>query len=200
MEAQQQLALETDIGITPSLEMGAHEALWVRNNATAKSVFEKLSSAANNMPSSLVPLGEAINAKEKVLTTIQKAKISNFGYRVKGTADYPLNLWDSERPSAILYYQGICERIYRKSVAVVGTRNPSNEGEKRTKQLVKKLLDDNYTIMSGLAKGIDAVAHETAIEAGGETIAVLGTPISEQYPRENEALQKQIAQNHLVVS
>jgi DNA processing protein len=62
------------------------------------------------------------------------------------------------------------------------------------------LVADGYTIVSGLARGIDTVAHKTAIDAGGFTVAVLGTPITEHYPPENRDLQQFIADKHLVVS
>jgi DNA processing protein len=77
---------------------------------------------------------------------------------------------------------------------------PSDDGIKRTRKLVRQLVDDNHTIYSGLAKGVDTVAHTTAIEAGGRTVAVLGTPITESYPDENAALQERIASEFLIVS
>jgi DNA protecting protein DprA len=83
---------------------------------------------------------------------------------------------------------------------VVGTRAPSPEGIKRTIKLVSALVKDGYTIMSGLAKGIDTVAHTTAIEQNGNTIAVIGTPINECYPMENKKLQDKIAKEHLLIS
>ncbi len=62
------------------------------------------------------------------------------------------------------------------------------------------VLADDFTIVSGLAKGVDATAHTTAIQEGGRTIAVLGTPLSHAYPKENAELQKEIAANHLLIS
>jgi DNA processing protein len=70
----------------------------------------------------------------------------------------------------------------------------------RTKKLVKMLVQDGFTIVSGLAQGIDTVAHETAIEEGGLTIAVIGTPLSHTYPRENAELQHRIMNEFLVIS
>ena len=90
--------------------------------------------------------------------------------------------------------------FYSPSVAVVGTRHPTEQGIRRTQQLVKELVQDNYTVVSGLAKGIDTAAHETAIAHGGKTIAVIGTSILDYYPPENRALQDKIATEYLVVS
>jgi DNA processing protein len=65
---------------------------------------------------------------------------------------------------------------------------------------VRRLVKDCFTIVSGLATGVDTVAHSTAIEAGGLTIAVIGTPLTFAYPRENAELQRQIAKEFLVIS
>jgi DNA processing protein len=66
--------------------------------------------------------------------------------------------------------------------------------------LARELVAANFTVVSGLATGIDATAHRSAIEAGGRTIAVVGTPLGEVYPKENAALQEEIAKNHLLIS
>jgi DNA processing protein len=76
----------------------------------------------------------------------------------------------------------------------------SEEGAARTRKLVKLLVENDFTIVSGLAHGVDTIAHQTAIAAGGRTIAVIGTPISEVYPKENASLQRQIASEFLLVS
>lgn len=90
--------------------------------------------------------------------------------------------------------------IYTPSVAIVGTRHPSEYGLKRARMLARLLVDEGYTIVSGLATGIDTAAHTAAIARGGNTIAVIGTAIDHQYPRENAALQEQIAREHLLIS
>jgi len=85
-------------------------------------------------------------------------------------------------------------------VAVVGTRQVSSEGAARTRKLVRALVEHDFTIVSGLAQGVDTIAHQTAIDCGGRTIAVIGTPISEVYPKENAELQRRIASGYLLVS
>ena len=85
-------------------------------------------------------------------------------------------------------------------MAVVGTREPSEEGRARARKLVKHLVEDNFTVVAGLAKGIDTEVHRTAIELDGRTIAVLGTPLNLRYPRENRELQELLAGHHLVIS
>jgi DNA processing protein len=85
-------------------------------------------------------------------------------------------------------------------VSVVGTRKPSHEGIEFAKRLVKNLVREKVIVMSGLARGIDTVAHTTAIEEGGRTIAVLGTPINVFYPPENKELQLRLMRDHMVIS
>ena len=114
--------------------------------------------------------------------------------------DYPQRLRDATHPVELLYFQGWWDLIDTPSVAVVGTRKPSEDGKRRTRRLVKALLADKFTIVSGLAEGIDTVAQETAIGEGGQTIGVIGTPLGHIYPKSNEKLQKTIAEKFLLIS
>jgi DNA protecting protein DprA len=88
----------------------------------------------------------------------------------------------------------------RKCVSVVGTREVSPEGWQRASQLARKLAAHNVVIVSGLAKGVDTAALSSAIEAGGQTIAVIGTPLSKAYPAENWRLQEEIWRHHLLMT
>jgi DNA processing protein len=85
-------------------------------------------------------------------------------------------------------------------VSVVGSRKASMEGIRRAQVLVRALVGHDIVVVSGLAEGIDRVAHETAIETGGRTIAVIGTPLDQCYPAANRSLQQRIGMDHLVVS
>lgn len=85
-------------------------------------------------------------------------------------------------------------------VAVIGTRKPSAEGIKAASKITRVLVDHEIVVVSGLARGIDTVAHRTAIEHGGKTIAVLGTPLNKFYPAENKPLQELIMREHLAIS
>ncbi|MGH8244753.1 MAG: DNA-processing protein DprA, partial [Steroidobacteraceae bacterium] len=134
------------------------------------------------------------------LGTIRAEGIQHFGIRVHGAGDYPDKLRDAEHPVELLYFQGNWDITSTRCVAVVGTRKPSEDGLRRTAKLARRLANDGFTVASGLAQGIDTAAHTAAIEAGGLTIAVLGTPITSCYPPENRELQKCIANEFLVVS
>jgi len=85
-------------------------------------------------------------------------------------------------------------------ISVVGTREPTRDGIERTRALAATLAKRGITVVSGLAKGVDTAAHTTAIEVGGRTIAVLGTPLDAVYPAENRELQARIVREHLAVS
>lgn len=87
-----------------------------------------------------------------------------------------------------------------RRVAIVGTRTPSPAGLARARRLARELAAAGVVVVSGLARGIDAAAHEGAIGAGGDTIAVIGTPLQTVYPAEHAALQTEIYTKHLLVS
>ncbi len=92
-----------------------------------------------------------------------------------------------KRPEDIehLFYIGDLKLLDMPSVSVVGTREPSQEGKRRAVKVSSQLVKLGYAVMSGLAKGIDRMAHEAALDAGGKTIAVLGVPFHKLYPEEN---------------
>ncbi len=85
-------------------------------------------------------------------------------------------------------------------VSVVGSRKASPEGLRRARLLARALVEHQVIVVSGLAEGVDTAAHQAAIEAGGRTIAVLGTPLDQAYPTGNAALQTLIGREHLLVS
>ena len=90
--------------------------------------------------------------------------------------------------------------VNQKRVAIVGTRHPSPKAIAITKKLTRKFVEDNYVIVSGLAKGIDTISHETAIVHKGKTIAVLPTNFNKIYPKENQELAKKILDGGLLVT
>lgn len=100
-----------------------------------------------------------------------------------------------------LYIKGSMEiPIPGPRVSIIGSRSASQKGLEATQKITKNLVEEKMIIVSGLARGIDTSAHQTAIKIGGQTIAVIGTPLDKVYPRENAQLQEEIMRNHLVVS
>jgi DNA processing protein len=110
---------------------------------------------------------------------------------------YPRLLKEIPDPPSVLYVRGTGSKInLEKTIAVVGTRHVTNYGRQITKKLVTDLVARGYTIVSGLAYGVDAIAHQVAIDAGGKTIAVLGCGIDIIAPAVNTDLYWRIVRGH----
>lgn len=186
--------------ISPLHEASAYEALWAEEGATFKKISDKFKSSANLKPSDLVSDKDIEEHKEKLLEILKRYNINNLGIRLRGTLDYPDKLTDEKDPLELFYFQGLWDLVYSPSVAVVGSRKVSEEGKKRTRKIVKHLVNDGFTIVSGLAEGVDTEAHTTALKLGGRTIGVIGTPLTEFYPRQNRGLQSYIRDNFLLIS
>lgn len=118
--------------------------------------------------------------------------------------DYPQLLLEIPSPPPLLYYRGVVDchenTAQKPSVGIVGTRNPSEYGKRWTRRISAALAQQGFTIVSGLADGIDTEAHYGCLEAGGRTIAVLGTGVDVVYPPRNRDLYQQVMQHGLVVS
>ncbi|NTJ45011.1 DNA-processing protein DprA [Agrobacterium larrymoorei] len=186
--------------ISPRRELGAYEALWLEKGATFRTLAEKFASDPAALPSDFVSNSDATACAEEVMRALKKADIHQFGVRINHAGDYPPKLRDARHPVELLYYQGEWELTETRAVAVVGSREASDEGKRRAARLARELVDRDFTVVSGLAKGIDISAHTAAIERGGKTIAVIGTPLGQAYPRENAEMQKRIAKEYLLIS
>ncbi len=186
--------------ISPYREMGAYEAMWSEVKASFKSIADKFRKHPAAIPSDFVPEETAVEFAKKTVHTLKAAGVEYFGVRVHGAGEYPMKLRVADHPVELLYYQGWWDLVESRSIAVVGTRRPSQQAIARTRSLARKLAGDKFTVVSGLANGIDTVAHRTAIEHGGRTMAVIGTPLSVRYPSENADLQEQIAKDFLVIT
>lgn len=189
-----------DRAISPLMEMGAYEALWDQPGASFKRLAEMFQQRPGAVPSDFVRHDKANEYAEKAIEILSKSEISSFGIRVHGSGEYPIKLRDAKYPIELLYFQGWWDLVETPSIAIVGTREPSDKGVEITRKLTEGLVKMGFTIVSGLAKGIDTVAHSTALKLGGETIGVIGTPLSRCYPKQNCNLQKKLANDHLIVS
>lgn len=186
--------------IDAALEIGAYEALWSEHNASFKTIAEKLRKTPGSRPSDFVPEVEARQVAQRVLEKLRKRTHQRFDVRIHGEWEYPHRLRDALDPVELLYFQGDWDLVSTPAVAVVGTRKPTESGKERAAYLAHKLVQDGFTIVSGLAEGVDTTAHRTSIDAGGRTIAVIGTPLGHVYPKANADLQAEIARNHLLIS
>ncbi|MBI3846689.1 MAG: DNA-processing protein DprA [Planctomycetes bacterium] len=113
----------------------------------------------------------------------------------------PLNEAETRSAPDVLYTRGnlgLLKGTVR--VSVVGSRKPSERGVALARGIARLLVTEKIVVVSGLAEGIDAQAHVESMESGGSTVAVLGTPLSQSYPRANRQLQEQIGDSHLIVT
>jgi DNA processing protein len=195
------MTLSLSTPISPSIEMGAYEALWLEMGTWFKNLAEKFRAHPGALPSDILANPElAMESSRRARDLFSKAGIDRFGVRINGAGEYPLKLRDADYPIELLYFQGLWDVVETRCVAVVGTRHPTREGILRAQSIVKSLAQDKFTIVSGLASGVDTVAHVSAIENNAPTVAVIGTPLSQCYPKENKQLQEYIANNHLLIS
>jgi DNA processing protein len=118
----------------------------------------------------------------------------------RASPEYPSELKDLAHPPRELYAIGHSLALSKPRVAIVGTRNSTAYGERITRTLTRALIRGGVSIVSGMARGIDAAAHRTALEEGGNTVAVLGTGVDVPYPVGHRLLHRTIAEHGLVLS
>ncbi len=140
-------------------------------------------------------------------TSIEAASAEIEGWRRQGMqlltvldARYPENLRAVHDRPPFLFMAGQLEAADARSLAVIGSRRASNEGIRAAQTIAAELAARGYTVVSGLAAGIDTAAHQAALDGGQRTIAVIGTGLLHSYPPENASLQRQIATQCAVVS
>jgi DNA processing protein len=158
------------------------------------------------------PCWEELGLPEKCRDTIERLRERQWGKREAerssrlnvrlvfwGDDDYPADLADLDRPPAVLYAKGLWPLPSRMD-GVVGTRKCSPYGARMAREIASYLAQSGVGVLSGGALGIDGAAHAGAIEAGGLTVAVLGTGVDLFYPAEHERLFHQIQENGLLLS
>lgn len=115
--------------------------------------------------------------------------------------DYPPLLKHIYEPPWVLYAKGNIDLLSSlKVISIVGTRQPTKEGIESLRRLIPPLVAHDWIIVSGLAVGIDTLAHEIAIESGGNTIAVIAGGFNHIYPKQNKKLAKRLMDDHLILS
>lgn len=140
---------------------------------------------------------ELLKQAEKQLSLTQAHNIRIFTLK---DSDYPQILREIFAPPPVLYAKGQFEVFSKHSIAVVGMRQPGTYGRNATAHIVQGLTEHTIAITSGLALGIDSIAHKACLEHGGKTIAVLGSGVDRTYPATNRKLAEQILDNGAVIS
>jgi len=127
------------------------------------------------------------------IAEIQEAKQRGISIVTQDDEDYPAPLQDAYDPPLLFYVWGKIEPRDRHAIGVVGSRRATTYGLQATKKISYQLAHSGFTIISGLARGIDTAAHEAAVAANGRTIAVIGSGLGKLYPPENIGLAEKIA-------
>ncbi len=133
--------------------------------------------------------------KEKKLIELNKVSVLTFR-----DALYPENLKKIFDPPPVLYFKGSILKTDSVAVAIVGSRTPTRYGNYATEKISTELAERGVAIVSGMASGIDSIAHRSAISAKGRTIAILGCGVNITYPRENNSLKAKIQENGAIIS
>ena len=137
---------------------------------------------------------------DKANIIVEKSKDYGIGILSLFDEDYPFNLKQIDNPPYILYYKGDLKKLRRNSIAIVGTREPTNESRKYSFELASKLSSLNISVVSGMAKGVDREAHLGAISSLVNTVAVLGNGIDTVYPSENLQIYNKLVEKGVIVS
>ncbi|MDP8963054.1 MAG: DNA-processing protein DprA [Cyanobacteriota bacterium] len=135
---------------------------------------------------------------------LEQHSVKNPYFWTLADADYPRLLLEIPSPPPVLYYRGLVQPQENQGimpmVGIVGTREPSEYGKRWTRKITVALARHGFTVVSGMAAGIDTEAHRGCLEAGGRTLAVLGTGVDLIYPPRNKPLYEQIQQQGLLLS
>lgn len=159
--------------------------------------FDPITDAAKASPALLEGLLK-VSADQAEL--IRNAALDRPYENVVTLPEYPPLLREIPDPPLALHYVGDLSLLARPSIAVVGSRRATPYGVNAAAQLARDVASAGLVVVSGMARGIDAAAHHAALDAGGTTIAVLGTGIDVIYPRGNMRLFRRIAEHGLVIS
>lgn len=138
--------------------------------------------------------------EDKIAADIETLKRLNARLLTRWEEDYPESIRDIYDPPAFLFCRGEIRASDNRAVAMVGTRNPSRYGLDMAESISRDLAAAGFTIVSGLARGIDTACHRAALEAGGRTIGVLGCGIDVSYPRENKILVEEMTRSGAVIT
>jgi DNA processing protein len=148
------------------------------------------------------PARELVSAQDRISPDAEAQKLELAGAKAVNwhDPDYPPRLKEIADPPPVLYIKGSLERDDERSVAIVGTRNPTAYGREAAASLSADLARSGITIVSGLARGIDGVAHRAALDNGGRTIAVVANGLDIVYPPEHSGLARKTQEQGAVVS
>ncbi|MHB8778484.1 MAG: DNA-processing protein DprA [Anaerolineales bacterium] len=171
--------------------------------------FGDLESAWNADSDSLAEAGLGEKVIERVLTARETVSLDKVWQKIEaqgikiltwGDEEYPARLKEIDQPPPVLYIRGEYLPDDLFAVAVVGTRKVTAYGRQVTEEIASFLAANGMTVISGLARGVDVIAHQTALKAGGRTIGVLGCGVDKIYPPEHRGLAEQMMERGAIIS
>ncbi|MDX2270586.1 MAG: DNA-processing protein DprA [Cyanobacteriota bacterium] len=172
-------------------EFGSLERAWLADGAalmTVEGIGLQLSITIQEERQQLDP--------DQILGQVMRPGIP---FLTPADADYPDLLWELPDPPPIIYVWGETPR-WQPSVAIVGTRSPTPYGRRWTEKIASVLGEAGFVVVSGLAAGIDGIAHQACLQAGGTTLAVVGTGVDVVYPAQHRQLYQQIQKQGAILS
>jgi DNA processing protein len=126
---------------------------------------------------------------------------NNSAFWTPADPEYPQLLWEIPDPPAVLFHKGILETWQERSaIAIIGTRHPTAYGRRWAKKIAQALAENGFIVVSGLAEGIDAEAHQACLDAQGKSLAVVGTGVDRVYPAKHLKLYQELMQSGAVIS
>jgi DNA processing protein len=146
------------------------------------------------------PSTEREAASDCASSALERATRAGAQLIASGDADYPSPLAELPDPPPVLFAIGALEHLRQPCVAIVGTRRATSYGERVTFEIAGALARAGLSVISGMARGIDGVAHRAALAVGGSTIAVLGTGVDVAYPAAHRSLQAEIGERGVLLS
>jgi len=184
-------------GVTP-------QRLWpaLRARGSVEAVLSSGEEELSQILGSRERAREVLRAPEQASALRWAADVERSGIRILTAfdADYPPLLTEIADPPLVLFALGRIERLRLPAVAVVGSRDASRYGRDVAWRLARELSGAGVTVVSGFARGVDASAHEAALEGPGGTVAVLGCGLDVDYPREHRKLKDRLASEGLLLS
>ena len=178
-----------------------------------RNLVEYFGSATEVLKASLRQLGEVERIGPQLAASVRDAASNDLLERVmvhcqqQGVAirlpvddDFPILLKELADPPPLLFTRGAFAPEDQLAIGIVGTRHPTPYGRKIAESLTRNLVEAGLTIVSGLARGIDGIAHRTAMAAGGRTLALLGSSVTNIYPPEHDGLAREIVDCGVVIS
>ncbi len=176
-------------------------------------LVDHFGSASDVLKATLAQLGHVPRIGPKLSSLVRDSRTSDLAERVfnhcgehsvkiilAGDPQFPRLLAELPDPPVMLFVRGTFHQTDQLSIAMVGTRHCTNYGRTMAERISKALARYGITIVSGLARGIDAICHRGAIESNGRTIAVLGSSVTDIYPPEHKELAEQIVEHGVLLS